>query len=310
MNDFDLGRGRALQDKPWMRGLSFNRIRRAKRFKARLANQRAYSAEEMRRGVRRGERIKIIVSGPVIERWEYEIPVKIGKRERHIDPETGEILNGGRTMDVALDENGNVVKIDRTAQVKRTNARRSKMQLRRLVLSNFSNRDKFITLTFRDGSVSDVTNVTDCNKAFDRFIKAMRRKYGDFKYCRVIEFQDSNGRGAVHYHCILTLPYVPYQTLGEVWGNGFVGINAIDHVDNVGAYVQKYMAKDFDDNRLAGKKAFAMSQNVTRPITLYGTEAAWANNEFLRQKKEVFANSYESEYQGNIRYTEYNTNRE
>lgn len=296
-------------DKPWEQSPSYKRHLKEQAFKGMLARERSYSEELLQKPTKSGERLKIIVSGPVVERWQYEQPVRLGKRLRHIDPETGEVLNGGPTKQVELDADGNVVKKERKVDPKRTNARRSKMQLRRLVLSNFENRDKFITLTFRDGSVSDVQDVKECNGAFDRFIKRLRRKYGDFKYCRVIEFQDSNGRGAVHYHCIMTLPYVRYEQLGEAWGNGFVGINAIDHVDNVGAYIQKYMTKDFNDNRLAGMKAFATSQNLQRPIVLYGEEAEEINEAYLAQKKEVFQNSYESEYQGNIMYSEFNTNR-
>lgn len=279
------------------------------RFFQKLARDRDFALEESKKKVRQGERVKIIVSGPVVERWVYEQPVKVGKRPRIIDPETGEIMNGGRLPDVELDENGDVVRKPRKVDPKRTNARRSKMQLRRLVLANFCDRDKFVTLTFRDGAVEDVTDPRACNKAFDRFIKRLRRVYGAFRYCRVIEFQDANGRGAVHYHCIMELPYVPFQTLTDTWDNGNVDITAIDHVDNVGAYIQKYMAKDMDDNRLAGLKAFATSQGMVRPITLYGREAEEIDEKVCRQKKEVFENSYESEYQGNIRYSEYNMNR-
>lgn len=253
--------------------------------------------------IRGGERLKIIVSGGVVERYEFEKPVKVGKRARVFDPETGEILNGGRVMD---DPDAPKRKVD----PKRTNARRSKMQLRRLVLSNFVNMDKFITLTIRDGAVQDVKNIKECNKEFDKFIKRMRRSFGDFRYCRVIEFQDKNGRGAVHYHCIMSLPYVPWETIRGAWGNGNIDIQAIDHVDNVGAYVTKYMTKDLADDRLAGVKAFATSQNLTRPIVTYGSEAKEINEKFLAQKKEVFENEYPSEHQGLIRYTEYNLNRE
>lgn len=250
----------------------------------------------------------MIVSGGVTEVYRFQNPVKVGKRPMVIDPETGEILNSP-TMRADVDENGNVVKRERKEEAKRTNARRSKMELRRLVLSNFENRDKFLTLTFRDGAVSDVTNVDECNKAFDTFLKRLRRAYKDVKFCRVIEFQDGNGRGAVHYHCILKMPFVPYEKLGEMWGNGFVGINAIEHVDNVGAYIQKYMAKDFDDPRLAGKKAYTTSQNVTKPIVVYGSEADRLYEKFLSDKLATFTNSYESEWQGEVRYEEYNENR-
>jgi hypothetical protein len=290
---------------------SWKKAAQIKAFKGALARDRRFEEDQLYKPTRSGERLKIIVSGPVVERWNYEIPVKVGKRLREIDPETGEVLNGGKTMQVELDADGNIIKKQLAkSEAKRHNSRRSKMQLRRIVLSNFENMDKFVTLTFRDGAVSDVQNVKECNGAFDKFIKRLRRKYGDFRYCRVIEFQDTNGRGAVHYHCIMTLPYVRYEELGDTWGNGFIGINAIDHVDNVGAYIQKYMTKDFDDDRLAGAKAYATSQNLQRPIVLYGEEAEEINETFLAQKKEVFANEYVSEYQGNIQYTEYNTNRE
>lgn len=256
-----------------------------------------------------GPRKKAIISGSGVELWSYQRPLRIGKQAKVIDPETGEILNGGRTVEVELDADGNVVKKDRRREHKKRSGQRSKMNLRRLVRSNFTNNDKFLTLTFKDGSVSDVTDVKECNKAFNNFCKRLARAYPDVKYCRVIEFQDSNGRGAVHYHVILTLPYVPYEKLGELWGNGFIGINAIDHVDNVGAYIQKYMVKDFDDPRLSGKKAFATSQNVTRPITVYGNEAEEIHQKFLAERDPVFANSYDSEWNGKIQYQEYNLDR-
>lgn len=269
---------------------------RAEKFNAFLRKERDYSTYQQEKKIRTGERMKIIVSGPVAERYRYQIPVKIGKRPKSFDPETGEIL--GSSQDRG----------DRKEEAKRTNATRSKNEFRRLVLSNFGNMDKFLTLTFRDGAVEDVTNVRECNKEFDKFLKRMRRAYGGFKYCRVIEFQDANGRGAVHYHCILTIPYVPWEEIRETWGGGNIDITAIDHVDNVGSYVSKYMSKDLADDRLAGVKAYATSKNMNRPIVLYG-RAAKELNKTLEQKKEVFANSYESEYQGKIEYTEYNMNR-
>ena len=287
-------------DKPWERSPSYARHLQEKAFKARLAMERRYSEEQLQGKTKKGERIKIIVSGPVVERWRYELPVKVGKRPRIIDPETGEI---NPRPDDSPDRG------DRTNEAKRTNARRSKMQLRRLVLSNFSNEDKFLTLTFRDGSVSDVRDVPECNAAFDRFLKRLRRKYGNVRYCRAIEFQDGNGRGAVHYHCIIGLPYVPYKELTDIWQNGNIDITAIDHVDNVGAYISKYMAKDLDDPRLAGKKAFTTGGDLVKPIKVYGSDAKDINA-MLEQKKEVFANTYVSEYQGNISYTEYNMNRD
>lgn len=250
---------------------------------------------------------KVIVSGHIIEVYNYEFPVKYGTRSskeqvpyhestHDVDPETGEI----RRKDYCYDPEA----------ARQANSRRAKNNLRRVLISNFDNRSTFITLTFRDGSVNDVTCVKECNGKFDSFMKRLRRRYGsDFKYCWVIEFQDKNGRGAVHYHVVADLPYVPYDKLGEIWGNGFIGINRIDHVDNVGAYITKYMTKDSNDPRLQGEKSYNTSKNMTRPIELFGSEAHEIIDKYILDKKRVFTNSYESEHQGKITYTEYNLKR-
>lgn len=256
--------------------------------------------DELRKPVDGTSKIKVIVSNHIVEVWEYEEGVKVGSRpppdpnrERFYDPETGEIITSYDPV-----------------SAKRSNARRARNEARRLVISNFDTSSKFITLTFRDGSVNDVTDVRECNKAFERFIKRLRKRYEGFKYLKVIEFQDANNRGAVHYHFLSTLPFIPSEKLAEIWGHGFIGINRIEHVDNVGAYVTSYMLKDFDDKRLAGEKAYSTSKNLSRPIVLYGHEAAEIIEQYLKDKKEVFANSYESEYQGQITYKEYNLQRE
>lgn len=38
-----------------------------------------------------------------------------------------------------------------------------------------------------------------------------------------------------HYHLLCNLPFISAKTLQEIWGNGFIRINKIDDVDNVGA---------------------------------------------------------------------------
>lgn len=85
----------------------------------------------------------------------------------------------------------------------------------------------------------------------------------DFKYLAVIEFQE---RGAIHYHIICNLPYVPHKELQELWGNGIVWINCIQNADNVGAYVVKYMTKDTADKRLQNHKGYLCSKGLKRPI--------------------------------------------
>jgi hypothetical protein len=262
--------------------------------------------EDIHKLLPNGSKYKVVVSGHVVEVYEYEKHVRTGPRgepsELIIDEETGEILNR------------EVYDRDET---RRKNCRRAKNELRRLIVSNFeATKDKFVTLTFRDGAVNDVTDVAECNVAFDEFMKRLRRyitkhkpEYKGFKYVRVIEFQDSNGRGAVHFHLLAGLPFMRFETIAELWGNGFIGINRIEHVDNLGAYVTKYMVKDMDDTRLAGKKAYTTSVGLTRPITLHGTDAVEIIEQHLKGKKEVFANSYSSEHTGKVTYKEFNMKR-
>jgi S-adenosylmethionine:tRNA-ribosyltransferase-isomerase (queuine synthetase) len=77
-----------------------------------------------------------------------------------------------------------------------------------------------------------------------------------------VEFQK---RGAIHFHMLCNLPYVDVNELAKVWKNGFIKLNRLDNVDNVGAYITKYMTKDNVDARLIGKKCYTMSKGLNEP---------------------------------------------
>lgn len=198
----------------------------------------------------------------------------------------------------------------RADENRRLTCLRAREAVRRLVSSNFTEHSKFITLTFRNGAIDDVRNVQQANVEFEKFIKRLRRRYEGFKYVAVIEFQDENGRGAVHYHMISDLPFIANEELAEIWGQGFVRINDIRHVDNVGAYMVAYMLKDVMDGRLRGNKAYLVSRNVVKPVVMTGRAAEMALVELgIGQKKEVFAREFETEHLGKVAYKEYNPKR-
>jgi hypothetical protein len=193
--------------------------------------------------------------------------------------------------------------------------RERRNKIRRLICQNFDSESKFITLTFRDTEEFDIRNVKECNQRFKLFIKRMRYKYKDLKYVAVIEFQDKNSRGAVHYHMICNLPYVKKQELAKTWGEGFVKINAIDKVDNIGAYVIKYMTAESGDKRLQAENGYLRSQNLENPVEL----KSWVQEEQDNVKELIAMLSketpsyggkpYESEHAGKINYSQYNMNR-
>lgn len=224
-------------------------------------------------------RVKVIRSGHIFEVYEYEVtqwrgvqPVGAGRR-------VGECLGTHRGVTV----------------------RRAKERVRRLINSNFGAHDKFVTFTFRD----NVTDVAVANALWHRFVHRLRRRYPSLVYLAVIEFQK---RGAVHYHMLARLPYVPKSLLTQLWANGFVKINDIRHVDNLGAYVTKYMVKDLQDGRLEGRRAYLSSRGLQEPVEVVGSQAE-AVLASLGHINSVLSRSYTGEYTGTVHYAQYNLNR-
>lgn len=192
--------------------------------------------------------------------------------------------------------------------------KRRRTSIRQLVTQNFNSSSKFVTLTFRDGLDFDIKDVKQCNNAYHLFCKRLKRRYGDFKYVTVIEFQDKNDRGAVHYHMICNLPYIKKSELSEIWGNGFVKINSIDKVDNVGAYVVKYMNKDIDDIRLQGLKAYNCSKGLQKPVELKSWDSRDRDcieqvKQSIKERTPSYATTYESDQAGHIEFVQYNLQR-
>ena len=198
--------------------------------------------------------------------------------------------------------------------------------IRRLACANFNFESTFITFTFDDKKVNhDIHDVKECNKQFKQFIQ--RLKYylknknilldeSDLKYLAVIEFQDKNDRRAVHYHCLFNFEYIDAKELFKIWGLGSVYIEKIRHVDNVGAYLIKYMTKDNDDERLMGLPAYLRSRNLIEPEEIICVEGKTNKAEEYYKIDTITANSktiyeyeYDTEYLGKCTYKQYNLKR-
>lgn len=232
---------------------------------------------------------KIVVTQGIVEVWRYE------KLNVH--------GGGARDGDGAEHE-----KNYRYTQRVRRN------RIRQLICSNFDSTSKFVTLTFDTNRDFDITDVQACNLFFKNFILRLKYRFPDLRYVAVIEFQDKNGRGAVHYHMICNLPFIKKSELQEIWRGGFVKINAIDKVDNVGAYVIKYMCKDTEDARLCGENAYLHSRGLKEPMTLCtwkGDPDEWRDLHIALEKHSPsYSRKYESEDAGEIEYFQYNFNRD
>ncbi|MNQ94388.1 hypothetical protein D3C85_1099040 [compost metagenome] len=172
---------------------------------------------------------------------------------------------------------------------------------------NFTNRSKFITLTFKE----NIDDLEQANKYFKAFIRKLKKDCKDFQYLAVIEFQK---RGAIHYHMLCNMPYMRVEKIREHWrsviGEGNIDMQRIDHVDNIGAYVIKYMTKEDADARLIGKKMYQCSKGLQKPEELIGVEAEKVLAE-LQGKKIAYSNSYRSkQIDCEIVYSEYNLKRQ
>lgn len=190
---------------------------------------------------------------------------------------------------------------------------RARRELRRIINSNFNRwgeLSKFVTLTFRN----NVFDLQLANKHFRSFIKRLnyavfKTKDSVAKYTAVVEFQK---RGAVHYHVVFyNLPYIAKEDLERIWGHGFVDIHVIDNVDNVGAYVSKYLTKSNFDERLRGHKCYFNSRGLKKPIVrlLKPLEL----EELLKSLPEnalVYERLYSNEYVGTMLYKQFNLKRE
>jgi hypothetical protein len=154
------------------------------------------------------------------------------------------------------------------------------------------------------------------NYEFEKFIKRLNylvfgNKKANLKYNAVVEFQE---RGAIHYHVIIyNIPYVKHDIIEKTWGNGFVWINKIDDIENVGAYVSEYLGQaekgqghDIEDDRLQGKKSYFSSRGLYKPIEITDKKIVETVAAALPIENLTYAADFENEHLGNITYKQYN----
>jgi hypothetical protein len=283
--------------------------------------------------------IKLIESGHVIEVYNYEFPPNLDKQLKAndkynpLDLDYLEHLSGSNIVADAYTRYRNKrfheererlknLKGDRKGERRVQTMRDARNNIRRLALMNFSERDAFITLTYAE----NMQDIRRADEHFREFIEAINHDFDkNHKYIAVREFQK---RGAIHFHMLIDLhidysdkeerQYIERELHKYIWKHGFVNYQLLDRehkmrkksVDNVGAYLVKYMDKDFDDERLQGHKLYLCSQGLERPKVLKGLEAIERMKELgLEDKKIVFDQSYPTEYLGNCIYKEYNLKR-
>lgn len=249
--------------------------------------------------------VKIIQSGNVIEVIQFARPIYSGMDNK--PPPTGRIRD-------ACEED--------KSKNRQVTVSRAKSDIRRLVGANSGQwkdetgkpyKPVFMTLTFAE----NVQDFDTANHEFKLFMLRLGNRVGDrkkqncLKYVVVPEFQK---RGAIHYHLILfNLPYIPQRELKDIWRNGSLHVKAIDSVDNVGAYISKYLRKDLGDERLKGKKCYFTSRGLLQPVKMELNTTDRQQGKMLESVVETaqalavreYSVVYSSDYFEAITYTQY-----
>lgn len=120
--------------------------------------------------------------------------------------------------------------------------RRSISNLRNLINNNFigGSNELWITLTFGEHKIYDSKEL--CS-VFEKFIKRLRYKFKDIKL-DYIYVPEPHQKGDWHIHLLLKANkplYIENSLLNKIWGHGFVKVNRLKDITNIGAYVSAYL---------------------------------------------------------------------
>lgn len=240
-----------------------------------------------------GYKLRVIICGNNIERYEYDKPVMSG----YVDTKRGDVKGRkGVADDVGKAENRKKV------------TTRAKTDLIRKINTNYKKgSSRFITLTFKE----NITDLKSANYEFTKFIKRFDYYLG-FKsqYTVVVEFQK---RGAIHYHAIFYNIAKKLNLIDcmKIWGQGSFNCKRIDRVTNVGAYMVKYMSKNADDERLHGQKMYFNSRGLKKPIDIKLKEPVPITDFFeqLKDKDPCYKTNYDVVFDGEctntVAYSQY-----
>lgn len=169
---------------------------------------------------------------------------------------------------------------DRSEDLK--SIRQSITKLRNLINKNFEGgkNDLWITLTFGDNKIY---NPKELQPYFQEFIRRLRNNFKNHKI-DYIYVPEPHEKGDWHIHLLLKSNqklYISNKQLNEIWGNGFVKVNRLNDIDNVGAYVSAYLIniKDGEQTKKGARlnlyppnhKLYRCSKGILQPDIYFTT---------------------------------------
>lgn len=239
--------------------------------------------------------LKIIETDEKIEVWKYDVPIHSNYKMVDMDIDN---LERRKFEQLSYQEKAE-------SFLRKQKYYRNKMHdIRRLIEMNYvSDFTKFVTLTFSE----QIEDVEKANYMFNKFIK--RLKYNLGKSIKYIAVWERTKKNRIHYHVVFfDIKFISWNKLEKIWGNGFIKINDVSHVDkpNVGRYISKYFSKDLDVKDM-NKKAFFTSRNLRKPkkITLQTDEEL---SNLVDLGNQSYSTTYKSKSKFDDKYIDYDVN--
>ncbi|QHT45581.1 hypothetical protein M662_03325 [Bacillus sp. SB49] len=195
----------------------------------------------------------------------------------------------------------------------RVSVNRARKNIRRLLECNFSFGYSFLTLTFNQDTTHDITDYSQCYKAFCDFKKRLSyylktMELPVFKYIGVTEFQDQRN-GAIHYHLVCNLNTVNRLKVEELWGNGWVNLQQVVASPTDNEKISSYMKKGISDPRLNKRKKYFRSQHLEKPIYIDLTEDQEKLDQLINSNTlKLSEESYQSPIYGAVNLATYYIN--
>lgn len=188
---------------------------------------------------------KMMRSGDVVEVMEWDAPISYDYTETN---------KSIRAKEAAAEWEGK----------DESNLKRARINLRRLIWTNATKYSKFVTFTY-----SKPEERLECiRKDWKAFQQRMTREGYKIDYVSVLEWQEERekklGERSLHIHAVLfTDRYIPCDFISHAWKKGFIKINALKDVKNLGAYVSKYLTKT--TLAMYGSHSYLCSKGLLRP---------------------------------------------
>ena len=252
---------------------------------------------------------KMTISGPIVEFDTTQKPIPYGTNY-HVKP-------GSKAARLTNQEESQLKSVYR-----------SKKRVRLLVNANayqwFKTRGKpyipiFITFTFKE----DIRDIDKANHLYTNFIKKLnyeinkqkkkKTKQHDLQYLAVIEFQDENREGVIHYHTLFfNLPFMEriYDQIKRIWKHGHTNVESLKDIIKdakyIANYIVKYMSKSLRDGRLKGKKKYFTSRNLLKPKQILDEDIVLNLASLLPENSIISSGSWQNKHCGKYSRTTYN----